>query len=36
MTDAIKEALAKLIETIVEFVKKIFAAEVGGIEDIIG
>ena len=35
MTDSIKAALAELFATIVDFVKKIFAAEVGSIEDLI-
>ena len=35
MTDSIKAALAELFATIVDFVKKIFAAEVGSIEDLL-
>ena len=33
--DAIKSALANLLATIIDFVKRIFAAEVGGFEDLI-
>ena len=35
MTPEIKAALAELFNTIIEFVKKIFNAEVGSIEDLI-
>ena len=35
MTDSIKAALAELFNTIIEFVKKIFAAEVGSVEDLL-
>jgi hypothetical protein len=35
MTEELKKALANLLATIIDFVKRIFAAEVGGFEDLI-
>jgi hypothetical protein len=35
MTEELKKALANLLATIIDFVKRIFAAEVGSFEDLI-
>ena len=36
MSETIKAALADLFATIIDFIKKIFNAEVGSFEDLIG